>query len=267
MSTKKLLESLSLNEKINHANDDINRAIANPNLGKNRDKIGAAGYKVTDYGSIENPKTGKRVYPSDYDRDQRKKVDFKGKLDSTRKNMSKTFGWYDDDDNKIPKSQKIGKDRTGRHAQDVYDYDEQIQRREGISKNINHYKKAVKDREESKKSAKWYGSEVTHAEDKVKQAQKDLDRYKQRVQDKENDAKNAEEKRQALMAKVREKHQKTNESDELNESAESFEEQLQEIYDYYANMGMVENFWIDLINSCGINLSKVQEWYDSLDEE
>ena len=71
MSTKKLLESLSLNEKINHANDDINRAIANPNLGKNRDKIHAAGYEVTDYGLIKNPKTGKSVYPSDYNTWQR----------------------------------------------------------------------------------------------------------------------------------------------------------------------------------------------------
>lgn len=267
MSTKKLLESLALNEKINHANDDINRTIANPNLGKNRDKIHAAGYEVTDYGSIKNPKTGKSVYPSDYSRDEKKKVDFKGKLDSERKNMNKTFGWYNDDENKIPKSQKIGKDRTGRRAQDVYDYDEQMQRREGISKNIKYYKKAVQDREESKNSVKYADNSMKHYEDKVTQAQKDLDFHKKYRDDRQKEAERAEEKRQALMAKVREKHQKTTESENLNESISEDEaaEMLSNLYDSYKTTAMEENFWYDLTNI--IDLTRLEAWYNSLDEE
>ena len=257
MSTKKLLESLALNEKINHANDDINRAIANPNLGKNKDKIHAAGYEVTDYGSIKNPKTGKSVYPSDYSRDEKKKVDFKGKLDSERKNNQGNF--YSE---YVPKSLKTGKGKGYSQA----DRDD-MEAQNGISKNIKYYKKAVKDKKDAEHSVKYADKSMKYYEDKVTQAQKDLDFHKKYRDDRQKEAERAEEKRQALMAKVREKHQKTTESENLNESISEDEaaEMLSNLYDSYKTTAMEENFWYDLTNI--IDLDRLKDWYDSLDEE
>ena len=141
LNEAELFEKEKLNEKINHANDDINRAIANPNLGKNRDKIHAAGYEVTDYGLIKNPKTKKWVDPSQYSREEKKKVDFKGKLDSERKNNQGRY--YPED---VPKSLKTGKYRGYAQA----DKDD-IEAQNGISQNIKDYKAAVETRDENRK--------------------------------------------------------------------------------------------------------------------
>ena len=256
MSTKKLLESLALNEKINHANDDINRAIANPNLGKNRDKIHAAGYEVTDYGSIKNPKTGKSVYPSDYNRDKKKKVDFKGKLDSTRKNNQGNF--YSE---YVPKSLKTGKGKGYSQA----DRDD-MEAQNGISKNIKYYKKAVKDKKDAEHSVKYADNSMKYYEDKVTQAQKDLDFHKKYRDDRQKEAERAEEKRQALMAKVREKHQKTTESDEYVNSL-SIPKLLEEIYQGYTEIFESNDFWEDLSNMFDFDEVKLKKWLQNLADE
>lgn len=203
-----------LTEKINKDNIEVNKVLANPNAGKNAQRIKDMGYETSEdsegkvYG-IRNPKTKKWLDPSQYSREEKKKVDFKGKLDSERETMNKTFGWYNDDENKVPKSQKIGKYRTGRQAEDIYDYDEQMQRREGISKNIKDYKAAVKTRDENRKWAeRKREKDIPYYEKKVKDAQKDLEFHKNYTDSLENKAKNAEEERQALMTKVREKRNK-----------------------------------------------------------
>jgi len=99
-------ESEQLNEKINKDNAEINKILANPNLGKNKEKIKSAGYEIDNdtFGQyIENPKTNKKVYPKHYNKDKREKVDFKGKLDSDREN--KDFVTIRDYSNRIPKSE------------------------------------------------------------------------------------------------------------------------------------------------------------------
>ena len=147
MYTNKLFESYNqqLNEKINKDNIEINRAIANPNAGKNVDKIKAAGYEPeTDSQgkvyAVKNPKNKKFIMPSDYNKDKKQKVDFKGRLDSDRKNNQRNY--YPED---VPKSLKTGK--SGHYAQ--ADMDDIETMRSGISKNIKDYKKAVKDRDDS----------------------------------------------------------------------------------------------------------------------
>lgn len=262
MSTKKLLESLSLNEKINHTNDDINRVLANPNVGKNKEKIKAMGYdaKETDDGkvyAIRNPKTKKWLNPSQYSREEKKKVDFKGKLDSERKNNQENF--YPD---YVPKSLKTGKGRGYFQA----DRDD-MEARKGISQNIKDYKAAVKDKKDAEHSVKYADRSMKYYEDKVTQAQKDLDFHKKYRDDRQKEVERAEEKRQALMAKVREKHQKTTESENLTESISEDEaaEMLSNLYDSYKTTAMEENFWYDLTNI--IDLDRLKDWYDSLDED
>lgn len=187
-------ESEKLNEKINHANDDINRAIANPNLGKNRDKIHAAGYEVTDYGLIKNPKTKKWVDPSQYSREEKKKVDFKGKLDSERKNNQGRY--YPED---VPKSLKTGKYRGYAQA----DKDD-IEAQNGISQNIKDYKAAVETRDENRKWAERRRKEdIPHYEKKVKDAQKDLEFQKNYTDELEKDADRMENKRKEILDKAR----------------------------------------------------------------
>lgn len=186
-------ESEKLNEKINHANDDINRAIANPNLGKNRDKIHAAGYEVTDYGLIKNPKTKKWVDPSQYSREEKKKVDFKGKLDSERKNnQGRYYPEY------VPKSLKTGKGRGYAQA----DRDD-MEAQNGISKNVKDYKAAVKTRDENRRWAERNRKNIPHYEKKVKDAQKDLEFQKNYTDKLEKNADSMENKRKEILNKAR----------------------------------------------------------------
>ena len=186
-------ESEKLNEKINHANDDINRAIANPNLGKNRDKIHAAGYEVTDYGLIKNPKTKKRIDPSQYSREEKKKVDFKGMLDSERKNnQGKFYPEY------VPKGLKTGAGRGYAQA----DRDD-MEAQNGISQNIKDYKDAVKTRDENRRAAERSRKNIPYYEKKVKDAQKDLEFQKNYTDELEKDADNMENKRKEILDKAR----------------------------------------------------------------
>ena len=186
-------ESEKLNEKINHANDDINRAIANPNLGKNRDKIHAAGYEVTDYGLIKNPKTKKRIDPSQYSREEKKKVDFKGMLDSERKNnQGKFYPEY------VPKGLKTGAGRGYAQA----DRDD-MEAQNGISQNIKDYKDAVKTRDENRRWAERNRKNIPHYEKKVKDAQKDLEFQKNYTDKLEKDADRMENKRKEILNKAR----------------------------------------------------------------
>ena len=199
-------ETKKLNEKINHANDDINRAIANPNLGKNRDKIHAAGYEVTDYGLIKNPKTKKWLDPSQYSREEKKKVDFKGKLDSERKNnQGRYYPEY------VPKGLKTGAGRGYAQA----DRDE-MEAQNGISKNVKDYKAAVKTRDENRRWAERNRKDIPYYEKKVKDAQKDLEFHKNYTDKLEKDADNMENKRKEILDKARAKRK--TESEELKEA-------------------------------------------------
>ena len=211
-------ESEKLNEKINHANDDINRAIANPNLGKNRDKIHAAGYEVTDYGLIKNPKTKKRIDPSQYSREEKKKVDFKGMLDSERKNnQGKFYPEY------VPKGLKTGAGRGYAQA----DRDD-MEAQNGISQNIKDYKDAVKTRDENRRAAERSRKNIPHYEKKVKDAQKDLEFQKNYTDELEKDADNMENKRKEILDKARAMVKK--ESLEQNEE-DGWGEDVEKMYD------------------------------------
>ena len=123
MRNSKTLEFMNnLNEKINKDNIEINKAIANPNLGKNQDRIKQAGYDIEYNGDmIKNPKTGKRIWPKDYSKDEKKKVDFKGKLDSNRENIRTTRRFaMDIEDNKIPKSARLNRNDYNSDEVDSY---------------------------------------------------------------------------------------------------------------------------------------------------
>lgn len=213
LNEAELFEKEKLNEKINHANDDINRAIANPNLGKNRDKIHAAGYEVTDYGLIKNPKTKKWIDPSQYSREEKKKVDFKGKLDSERKNNQGRY--YPED---VPKSLKTGKYRGYAQA----DKDD-IEAQNGISQNIKDYKAAVETRDENRKWAERRRKNIPHYEKKVKDAQKDLEFQKNYTDELEKDADRMENKRKEILDKARATAKKESMKEDINEE-DTFEE-------------------------------------------
>lgn len=223
MRRSKTLEFMNnLNEKINKDNIEINKAIANPNLGKNKDRIKQAGYDIDYDGDyIKNPKTGKGIWPKDYNKDEKKKIDFKGKLDSERKPMSKTnrYNW-DQEENKIPKSAKIGsKNNNGIFNSDEVEYyspNWADAPKKSISTNINFYKRAVKDRDDAKKSAESNKKSLGYYEKKVKDAQKSLDWQKDYIKSKEKEADWAEQKRKELVAKTKEKKSAT-----VKEGAES----------------------------------------------
>lgn len=212
-----IYESEKLDEKINKDNIEINRVLANPNAGKNAQRIRDMGYETREdsegkvYG-IRNPKTDKVIYNSDYNRDEKGKVDFKGKLDSTRPGMSKTLGFWDDDYEKVPKSQSIGreKSRGSLNGSRVYDYEEQLKRREGISKNIKDYKKAVSDRESYKNHLSWKEKDIANTEKKIKDAQDDLNSYKKDVEDTKKSIDNAEARRKEILNNARNNKNKTN---------------------------------------------------------
>ena len=216
MRRSKTLEFMdNLNEKINKDNIEINKAIANPNLGKNKDRIKQAGYDIDYDGDyIKNPKTGKGIWPKDYSKDEKKKIDFKGKLDSERKPMSKTnrYNW-DQEENKIPKYAKIGsKNNNGVFNSDEVEYyspNWADAPKKSISTNINFYKRAVKDRDDAKKSAESNKKSLGYYEKKVKDAQKSLDWQKDYIKSKEKEADWAEQKRKELVAKTKEKKSAT----------------------------------------------------------
>lgn len=223
MRNSKTLEFMNnLNEKINKDNIEINKAIANPKLGKNLDKIKQAGYDIDYDGDyIKNPKTGKGVWPKDYNKDEKKKVDFKGKLDSERPTMHKTNRYkFDQEENRIPKSAKIGK----RGGDPVFNSDEvefyspnyRDAGKKSVSVNVNTYKRAVADRDEKTKNAAYYDKEVKRDEDKIKDIEKDKERHQKYADSARKEADWAENKRKELVAKVREKKTST-----VKEGAES----------------------------------------------
>lgn len=210
-----LNESEQLNEKINKDNVEVNKILSNPNAGKNREKIKDMGYELdTEYGTnkayaIRNPKTNKYIDLSNYSKDDKKKVDFKNKLDSDRPTIYKTSRYADDiAEDRIPKSAKIGKDNRN-HA--VYDSNE-IQSysnnytdrpKDSISSNINDYKKAIRNKEDAESSVKHSEGSLKYYEDQVQKAQKDLDFQKSYIDRRRKDADDAEAKRKDILHKVR----------------------------------------------------------------
>lgn len=231
--TQLFLESMNsvLNEKINKDNIEINKAIANPNLGKNKEKIKAAGYALntTNDGKVfgvNNPKTGKFINPSGYTKDEKNKVDFKGKLDSTRQ-TSKTSRYNTDvNQDRIPKSLKVNKDKLGNS---VYQRDDELNsyspsfindKKHSISKNINDYNKAVKTRDEERNHANSSKEDLGYYERKVKDAQDTLDRQKKYISNAEQKSKDAEEKRKEILNRARSKN--TNESSLTENEEDSY---------------------------------------------
>jgi len=223
-----LLENINanLNEKINKDNIEINRAIANPNLGKNRDKIKAAGYDVDEYDgkvhSISNSKTGKRVNPSYYNKDEKGKVDFKGKLDSERPyngkvRVHKSYAGRGKD---IPSRAIVGKTKDGNAIANSEEFDSYSSHTsiadnkpnyKSISKNVNDYKDAVKNRDEKARWAQRNRDSLSYYEDKVKQAQNDLDREKKYIDKYDKESKDSEKERKEILARAKAKR---NESEE-----------------------------------------------------
>lgn len=238
--TLSLFESYSANleEKINKDNIEINKAIANANRGtKNAEKVRNAGYEVSnDYGStiVKNPKTGKSVILGyDVNKDNKDKVDWKGKLDSERQSVRQTTrGNYDIKADRIPKSAKVGKTRAvGSSGKDVsvYQQNDELDSyspryvndfKRSISKDINDYKKAVLNRDEKRRWADRGEEENAYYEDKVKKAQEDLDRHKKYTADYDKEAKDSEAARQAIINRVRE--ERIRNSKNKRESEESF---------------------------------------------
>lgn len=198
LNEAELFEKEKLNEKINHANDEVNRVLANPNAGKNKEKIKAMGYDTEETSDgrvfgIKNPKTKKWLDPSQYSREEKKKVDFKGKLDSERKNnQGRYYPEY------VPKSLKTGKGRGYAQA----DRDD-MEAQNGISKNVKDYKAAVKTRDENRRWAERNRKDIPYYEKKVKDAQKDLEFHKNYTDKLEKDADNMENKRKEILDKAR----------------------------------------------------------------
>lgn len=218
MYTSKLFESYNqqLNEKINKDNIEINKAIANPNVGKNADKLKATGYELSTHNNkithIKNPKTGKWINPTLYTRDEKQKIDFKGKLDSTRKNIETTA--YVDD--KAPKSAKISggrynADETKYYSNTNYSWEEPNYK--SISKNINDYKKAVKDRDEKQYSADNAKNALSYYQKKIDDAKNDYIRTKAWGDKSQKIADDAEARRKAIIDNIR---KRKTESEELS---------------------------------------------------
>ena len=241
--TLNLLESMqnSLTEKINKDNIEINKAIANANRGtKNAQKVRDAGYEVdNEYGRtrVRNPKTNKSVDVNyDVTKDNKDKVDWKGKLDSERKGTNKISirPEYVGKGKEIPNSAVVGKDRHGNKVVDYSDYNAYADRASysdnkpkytSISKNINDYKDSVKTRDENNENVERYrNSERNYYIKKVNDAQKELDWQDSYYADKEKTANKAEEKRKEIIANAKAKHNKANESEELNESKDVWQD-------------------------------------------
>lgn len=274
-------ESEKLEEKINKDNIEINKAIANPNLGKNKDKIKAAGYDTKeDYDGktymIQNPKTGKSVNPFAYDKEGKQKVDFKGKLDSERPYTGKVnvYDTYAGKGRQIPNRAIVGKDKRGNAIANAEDFDaysahtsmiDDKSNYKSISQNVNDYKQAVKDRDEKADRAERDKRGLSYYEDKVKRAQEDLDREKKYIENNEKGSKAAEDRRKEIIANIRARKNKANESEEFLKESEDFEDKLKALYNSYRQDGMEDAFWSDLMN-CIDNLEYLNQWYDSLNE-
>ena len=273
--TKKLIESYSANleEKINKDNIEINKAIANANRGtKNAEKIKNAGYEVSnDYGStiVKNPKTGKSVTLGyDVNKDNKDKVDWKGKLDSERQPIVQTTrGNYDIKADRIPKSAKVGKTKAvGRSGKDVsvYQQNDELDSysprdindfKHSISKDINDYKKAVLNRDENRRWADRGEKENAYYEDRIKKAQEDLDRHKKYTAGYDKEAKDSEATRQAIINRARERRAK-------NESA--LTETSLEDYKKKENFENEEDYKSALEDDKNTILNTLQELEDKL---
>lgn len=269
--TLSLFESYSANleEKINKDNIEINKAIANANRGtKNAEKIKDAGYEVSnDYGStvIRNPKTGKTVdLGYDVNRDNKDKVDWKGKLDSERPATYKTTrGNYDIKADRIPKSAKVGKTKAvGNSGKDVSVYQQSDELdsyspryvsdfKRSISKDINEYKKAVANRNEKRRWADRGEEENAYYEDKVKKAQADLDRHKKYTAGYDKEAKDSEATRQAIIDRARARRAK-NESALTESSYTQYESVLGAIDNAISSLDNNEDIQELLQNIIGI---------------
>ena len=213
--TVELFESYkeNLNEKINKDNEEVNRVLANPNAGRNKEKIKDMGYETEETSDgkvfgIRNPKTKRWLDPADYSREEKKKVDFKNQLDTEKK--SRQGRYYPE---YVPKGLKTGKGKGYASA----DRDEMAQYSDGISQNIKDYKKAVKDKEDAEHSVKMSDDSMKYYEDKVTQAQKDLDFHKKYRDNRQKDAYDAEDRRKDVLHRARVKRGMA-ESEELNES-------------------------------------------------
>ena len=231
--TLNLLESMhnSLTEKINKDNIEINKAIANANRGtKNAQKVRDAGYEVdNEYGRthVRNPKTGKSVSLGyEVTKDNKDKVDWKGKLDSERPYYSSTHANFKDEANRdwnknydkrdgkfVPNSRTLTKNK---HGQREFDRDDEAYF-DGISKNIKDYKKAVEDRDSADRLSISFHNDAKRAEKRMKDAEAERDRYLNYAKDRVKQSTDAETKRQEILANARAKHNKANESEELNE--------------------------------------------------
>lgn len=233
--TLNLLESMqnSLTEKINKDNIEINKAIANANRGtKNAQKVRDAGYEVdNEYGRtrVRNPKTGKSVSLGyEVTKDNKDKVDWKGKLDSERPYYSSTHANFKDEANRdwnknydkrdgkfVPNSRTLTKNKYGQRE---FDRDDEAYF-DGISKNIKDYKKAVEDRDSADRLSVSFHNDAKRDEERMKAAQADRDRHIEYAKSKAKQSTDAETKRQEILANARAKHNKANESEELNESS------------------------------------------------
>lgn len=264
------LNENALNEKINKDNIEANRIISNPNAGNNAERIKDMGYEVNSNGeriySVSNKKTGKTIFPSDYSRDEKKKVDFKNKLDSERKGTNKISIRPEyigkGKGKEIPNSVVVGKDKFGNKVVDYSDYDAYADRAsyldnkpnyKSISKNINDYKDSVKTRDENNENVERYrNSERNYYIKKVNDAQQELDWQDSYYADKEKTANKAEEKRKEILANARAKYRKTNESEELKETVD-IETAVLDSYNHLVNdLGLsanIESIYDDVINN------------------
>lgn len=269
MYTSRLFESYNkkLEEKINKDNIEINKAIANPNAGKNKDKIKAAGYEpeIDDQGkvwSIKNPKNNKWIMPSNYNRDEKQKVDFKGKLDKDNSGINRTKRFDADiKDNKIPKSAKLNKGVYNNNEVEYYSPRFRDDKRKTISKNINDYNAAVIDRDEKQSNADNAKKSLSYYQKKIDDAKKDYDWHRDWGDKNQKMADDAEARRKAIIDNIR---KRKTESEQLNESID-FEDMLKELYNSYKQDGMEDSFWSDLMN-CIDNLDYLNQWYSSLNE-
>lgn len=261
--TQLFLESMNsyLNEKINKDNIEINKAIANPNLGKNKEKIKAAGYDLeqTDDGkvyAINNPKTKRWIDPSQYNKDEKGKVDFKGQLDTERPRTNTTIRDKEYvDTEKIPKSLKVGKDKIGRGIYnrddiDSYSPNYRDEKKKSISTNINDYNKAVKTRDEEKGYADRGRKSLDYYEKKVKDAQHDLDMQNKYIANADKKSSDAEAQRKVIIDKIR--NRKTNESALTEDSYEQYQSVMNAIDNAISNIDNNEDIQELLQNIIGI---------------
>ncbi len=221
MRNSKTLEFMSnLNEKINKDNIEINKAIANAKRGHNLDRIKNAGYDIEwDGDRITNKETGKSIWPSEIDKTKKDKIDFKGMLDNPRPRMDHTKRWDSDvKDNKIPKSAKVNKGVYNNDELDSYSPRYNSDFKKSISKNVNNYKKAVKDRDENLATVKNADSSMGYYKKQVDDAQKRLDWHKEYRDNAQADADRAEQRRKNYVDDMRKRKEELQKNKVNNES-------------------------------------------------